>query len=186
MKYTLMLVDDEPLITASLRRVLADEDYTILTATGGKDALAQFQTVPIAVVISDEHMPGMMGSEFLAEVRTKYPDTVRIMLTAHASIEAAMQAVNQGEIFRFFLKPWDQTELKLAVRFAIEKYRLESENRKLLKIIRRQASSLKRLEKQFPGISDLERDESGSIVLEEMSDDEMALLLDDGKQDVRA
>jgi len=70
-------------------------------------------------------MARMQGSEFLSIVRKKYPGTVRILLTGHASEEATMKAVNQGEIYRFFTKPWDEDELKSAIRSAIDKYNLE-------------------------------------------------------------
>ena len=95
------------------------------------------------------------------------------MLTGYARLEAAMEAVNGGEIYRFFMKPWDDLELILAIRSAVERYDLEEENRRLLAIVRRQHCELKAIEEKFPCNIDIERDEDGSITLPEMTDEEM-------------
>jgi len=119
--------------------------------------------------VTDEQMPNMSGAEFLSRVRELYPQTVRIMLTGHASLEAAMRAVNTGEIYRFFLKPWDDVVLRLAVRSAFEKFDLEDENRRLLATVRRQAMDIKTLERKYPGISSLRRDGDGVFVMPEVT-----------------
>ncbi len=172
-EHTMLIVDDEPNVIAALKRALFSEDLNILTANGGSEALELLVRFPVHVVLSDEKMPGMSGSEFLAEVKQRYPYTVRMMLTGQASIDAAMRAINEGEIYRFFTKPWDDLHLVLAIRSAFEKYYLEAENRLLLQTVRRQAVELKLLEKQFPGIGEVKRDEKGMIVLENLSDDEL-------------
>lgn len=170
-----LIVDDDPAVADALRHVLTDGAYEIITAKRGDEGLGILDRMQIAMVISDERMPGMTGNDFLATAKMRYPDTVRVLLTGDATVETIMQAVNTGVLFRIFLKPWNQVEMKLAVRF--DKYRLENENRKLLTIIRRQASNLKRLENEYPGIRVLDRDENGSIVMLEMTDDEMLTLL---------
>lgn len=114
-------------------------------------------------------MPGMSGSEFLSAVKKLFPDTIRIILTGHASIQTAMNAVNNGEIYRFFAKPWNEIELKLAIRSAIEKYDLEAENKKLLKTVKRQACELQQLEKSYPGITSMDKDPEGNLVLPDIS-----------------
>ncbi len=169
MKNSVLLVDDEPNVLSSLKRVLLEESYDIHTASSGIDGLGILKDNKIKLVMSDEKMPGMSGTEFLAAVKKMFPDTIRIMLTGHASIEAAMNAVNNGEIYRFFSKPWNDVELKLALRSAFEKYDLEAENKKLLRTVKRQASELKQLEDAYPGITDLERDEHGNVLLTDMS-----------------
>ncbi|MDA8084593.1 MAG: response regulator [Nitrospiraceae bacterium] len=173
MMHTLLIVDDEPNVIASLKRALFREKLNILTASGGSEGLDLLVRFPVHVVISDEKMPGMSGSEFLSEVKQRYPDIVRLMLTGQASIEAAMRAINEGEIYRFFTKPWDDLQLVLAIRSAFEKHDLHAENRLLLQTVRRQAVELKLLEKQFPGIGEVKRDKSGMIVLDNLSDDEL-------------
>jgi two-component system, probable response regulator PhcQ len=177
MKTMILLVDDEINILSALSRALFDEDYEIETRTNAEDALAAMGQLRFKVVISDECMVGMQGSEFLARVQELYPETIRILLTGHATLEAAIQAVNAGGIYRFFTKPWDDMELKFAIRSAIERYDLEAENRRLLKTIRQQALAIKVLEKQYPGISRLEKDSRGNFVLPDMPEEEIARLI---------
>jgi len=175
MESAILIVDDESNVLSSIKRALEDEPYEVLTAKSGLEGLEVIRNRDIKVVISDEMMPGMSGSEFLAAVKKIFPDTIRIMLTGHASVEAAMDAVNNGEIYRFFAKPWDDFQLRLAIRSAIEKYDLEEENRKLHRTVRKQGDELKMLEKKYPGISDLERDEEGNVVLKAFDDGEKDL-----------
>ena len=124
------------------------------------------------MVLSDEMMPEMTGSEFLSAVRGSHPHTIRIILTGQANIESAMRAINSGEIYRFLTKPWDDNELKLTLRAAFEKYDLEEENRRLLAMVKRQALNLRLLEKSHPGISKLERDESGTLIVPELTNED--------------
>ncbi len=170
---SILIVDDSPGVLSALKRTLIEESYNIYTANNGMEGLGILKDNKIKLVISDEKMPGMTGSEFLSAVKKVFPETIRIMLTGHASIEAAMKGVNSGEIYRFFTKPWNDIELKLAIRSAIEKYDLETENRKLLKAVKRHASELKQLEKLFPGITSLDKDQQGHLVLPDMSDEEI-------------
>lgn len=149
----ILLVDDEPSVLNSLERVFADEDYVIFTANDAVKALEIIDQEKIKVIISDERMPGMKGSQLLSLIALQHPEVVRITLTGHASIDAAMKAVNQGEIFRFMLKPWDNFELLMAVRMGIEKYDIEMKNRKLLAQLRTQELQLERAERISPGIT---------------------------------
>jgi two-component system, probable response regulator PhcQ len=172
---TILIVDDEPHVISALMRGLDDEPFRVTGAAGGKEALQLMAGHRFKAVISDEKMPGMDGAEFLALVKELHPETVRIMLTGHASIEATMRAVNSGEIYRFFIKPWNDTELKLAIRSALEKYDLEQENRRLLRTVRRQSQELNYLERSYPGISELSRDKRGAIRIDtEVSEEEIA------------
>lgn len=138
MKDTILIVDDEPDVIAALQRTLFDESYEIRTAASGEEALEILKTCKTKLVISDERMPGMGGAEFLAIAKKKYPETLRIMLTGHASLDAAMKALNSGEVYRFFVKPWNDLELLMAIRSAVEKFDLEAENRRLLGMIKSQ------------------------------------------------
>lgn len=178
MNKTLLLVDDEPSVLQSLRRALADEPYEILTAGSGAQGLAVCAEHQVGVVVSDERMPGMNGAAFLAAVKEQQPETIRIMLTGHASIDATMRAVNEGEIYRFFTKPWDDLELMLALRSAFEKLELEEENRRLLRTVKRQYRELIALEQKYPGITDVERDEDGTLILPEVSDEDLIKIIE--------
>jgi len=174
MEDSILIVDDEPNVISSLKRALLDEPYEISTANSGAEGIETLRKTGIKVIISDEKMPGMSGAEFLATVKDQFPETIRIMLTGHASLEAAMKAVNSGEIYRFFAKPWNEIELKLAIRSALDKYNLEEENRRLLRIVKKQALDLKLLERKYPSITKLEKDNEGNLVLPEVSEKEFS------------
>jgi DNA-binding NtrC family response regulator len=182
MKNNILLVDDESNVLSALKRALFDESLEIVSAISAEEALELMKEQSFKVVISDERMTGMQGSEFLARVRMNHPDTIRMMLTGHATVEAAMKAVNEGEIYRFFSKPWNDRDLIFAMRSAIEKFDLEAENRRLLTTVKTQAKELKSLEKYYPGISAVERDQRGSLVLPELSDSEMLELFSECEQ----
>lgn len=177
-QHRVLLVDDEPNILSALTRTLLDEPYDILTALSAEEGLKLLEMDPCQVIISDERMPGMDGADFLNIVRDNYPETIRMMLTGHASVESTMKAVNSGEIYRFFTKPWDDSVLKLAIRAALEKYDLESENRRLLATVKRQSRELKLLEQRYPGISTLKRTAQGAYELPEISDRELQEIID--------
>ncbi len=179
MKASILIVDDERNVIKSLMRCLAEENYEVVTASSGEEGLQIMETESIKVAISDEMMPGMSGIEFLSIVQKRYPECVRIILTGNASLEKAMTAINNGEIYRFFTKPWQDAELVMTLRGAIEKYDLEAENRKLLKTIRRKAGELKSLEERYPGITDMTRDDKGNVVLEKVSEEELASIIAD-------
>lgn len=183
MNNPILLVDDEVNVLSSLTRALFDEPYQVTCAKSGEEALELMSRQPFKLVVSDERMFGMQGSELLAIVKERYPDTLRILLTGHATLEAAMKAVNQGEIYRFFTKPWNDTELKFAIRSAIERYDLEAENRRLLATVKSQAMEIKVLEKRYPGISRVEKDGRGSFVLPELSDEEINQLMAECEQE---
>jgi diguanylate cyclase (GGDEF)-like protein/PAS domain S-box-containing protein len=115
---TLLLIDDEPAILSSLKRLLRREGYTILTAESGTAGLDLLASTDVGVVISDARMPEMSGGEFLGRVREMYPDILRIMLSGYTDLKAVTTAVNSGELFSFLTKPWDDAELIETVRDA--------------------------------------------------------------------
>jgi two-component system probable response regulator PhcQ len=162
---TLLIVDDEALVRSALRRSLRLEGYSIFTAAGAEEGLALLKEHPIDLVMSDHLMAGMNGTEFLGRVRDLHPSVGRILLTGHADMDSAIKAINQGEIYRFLLKPWDETELKITLHLAFERVDLERENRRLLATVRRQQARIEDLEGSFPGISKVDRDSDGAILL---------------------
>lgn len=164
---TILLVDDEPQVTDALKRALRREPYEILTATSGAAGQELLERCRVDVVISDEQMPGMSGSEFLSAVRKKFPHTIRMILSGQASLEAAVRAINEGEVYRFFLKPCNPTDLIITVQQALAHKRLEEQSRRLLHRYQRQASALARLEHSSPGLLLLDTDEEGAVVVDE-------------------
>lgn len=142
---TLLLVDDEQNILSSLRRVFRGEGYRVLTATGGAGGLEILEREPVDLVISDMRMPEMDGAQFLETVATRWPDTVRILLTGYADLCSTVAAINKGHIYSYISKPWEDNDLKLTVRRALERKRLEEERRRLLELTRRQNEELRAL-----------------------------------------
>jgi two-component system probable response regulator PhcQ len=164
---TILLVDDEPNVTEALKRALRREPYIFLTATSaaaGQELLAQHA---IDVVISDEQMPGMSGSEFLASVRKTYPRTIRMILSGQASLEAAVRAINEGEVYRFFLKPCNPTDLIFTIQQALEHKRLQEQSRRLLRDYQRQAALLANLEPRSADLLSVDLDEHGAVMVSE-------------------
>lgn len=166
MPSTILIVDDQEEIRGLLGTALSRQGYRTLSAPSAEAGLNVLEAHPIDVVISDERMPGMPGSEFLAVVRKKYPDTIRIILTGHASLETAIRAINEGEIYRFFTKPCNLVDLAVTIRQGLEQLELRRENRRLKNLVDRQATTLAALEKQCPGISDVKRDVDGSVIID--------------------
>ena len=142
---TLLLVDDEPGILSSLRRLLRPGGYSIHTAESGQAGLDILEHEPIDLVISDMRMPEMDGARFLEQVRMRWPATMRILLTGYADVSSTIDAINRGEIYRYIAKPWDDTDLLLIVRDALERPRLRRENARLLALTQAQNEELKEL-----------------------------------------
>jgi response regulator RpfG family c-di-GMP phosphodiesterase len=128
---TLLLVDDEPNVLKSLRRLLIDTDYKVYSAESAENAWEFLEKENIQLVISDYRMPGMNGVEFLNKVRAKYPETIRIILSGYADVMAIVDAINDGQVYRFITKPWNDQELLTSILRAFEQYKLQEENIKL-------------------------------------------------------
>ncbi len=133
-----LFVDDEVAILKSLKRLFLDDSFEVLTSTSPLEALKILQEKEIPVVVSDQRMPEMTGTDFLQKVKEGWPDTVRMVLTGYADLEAALAAINQGNVYRFINKPWDNADLKLAVKNGITHYRLIAENKALFELTQQQ------------------------------------------------
>ncbi|MEW6052077.1 MAG: HD domain-containing phosphohydrolase [Candidatus Zixiibacteriota bacterium] len=145
-----LFVDDEQSILAALKRAFRGfENYEYHFAASPLEALEVMSQHSITVLVSDHKMPQMTGAEFLARVKEKRPDTVRIFLTGQADLEAVQKAVNSGEIYRFFVKPWKDDELRTAVRQAVEFHGLTTENRRLQELTKSQNEELTKLNDQL-------------------------------------
>lgn len=131
MERVLLLVDDETNIVRSLVRALRQEGYRIITASNGEEGLARLDDPTIGVIVSDQRMPGMSGTEFLAQAKQRRPETVRLMLSGYTDLKSVTDAINEGAIYRFLTKPWDDDQLKANVREAFRYYELGFENDRL-------------------------------------------------------
>lgn len=109
---TLLLVDDEPNILNSLKRLLRRDGYAILTAESPAEAFDLLALHAVQVIVSDQRMPEMSGTEFLERVKKLYPETIRIVLSGYTDLESVTDAINRGAIYRFLTKPWDDEMLR--------------------------------------------------------------------------
>ena len=124
MSETVLFVDDEENILRSIERLFMDKDLTLRSVTNAKSALSVLQQEDVAVIVSDNMMPGMSGLDLLYQVRDISPSTVKVLMTAYADLGTAVEAINKSEIFRFVLKPWDNNELEWVVEESLARYRI--------------------------------------------------------------
>ncbi len=142
----ILFVDDEKNVLKSLERVFLDEDYEIITVTSGEKGLDILEKEPlIHLVISDYRMPGINGVDFLRKVYERWPDTVRIVLSGYADTGAVVSAINEGRIYKFIPKPWNDDELKGTISNAIERYFLAQKNQQLTRDIAERNIELEKL-----------------------------------------
>jgi len=178
---TLLFVDDEPSILSALRRLFRPLGYKVLMAEGGAAGLALLETEPVDVVISDMRMPGMDGVQFLEQVRQRWPDVVRVLLTGYADIGSTIGAINRGEIHRYISKPWDDQQIMLSVTEGLERQRLQRENLGLITLTQAQNAELQVANEQLKTASDELQRSSRKL---ETANGELAKLNDELEQRV--
>lgn len=137
-----LFVDDEMQILLSLQRLMRNQMFDIDVTHSPDDAYRMASENTYAVVVSDQRMPGMTGTQLLSKIRQVSPDTVRILLTGYADIHAAVDAINQGAVYQFLNKPWDNEALCHAVRQAVEHFELLAENQRMQAQITQQNQQL--------------------------------------------
>jgi len=130
-EHIVLLIDDDRNVLHALSRALRPQGYRLYTATSAAEAMAVLKAHPVDVLVSDEQMPGMRGTDLLIWAAEHYPDIVRIVLTGRATTETAIRAINAGHVYQFFLKPCNPSDLDLAVRKALQHKDLLDENRRL-------------------------------------------------------
>ncbi len=167
---TVLFVDDEPHLIEAMRNSLRKEPYRILIANSAKEALETLENNEVHVVVSDEQMPGMSGSELLSAVRQRFPDTVRIILTGQASLDAAIRAINGGEIYRFLTKPCAPADVAQTLRQALQLRELTERSVRLLHAAKKHRTVVEELERAHPGITQVTRGQSGVVVIDEELD----------------
>lgn len=146
---TLLLVDDEENILSSLRRLLRGDGYQIVTATSGAQGLEILASRPVDVVLSDQRMPGMMGVEFLRRAKGLYPDTVRMVLSGYTELQSVTDAINEGAIYKFLTKPWDDAMLRANIDEAFRRKGLVDENRRLAQELKAANDALARVNQRL-------------------------------------
>ncbi|MBI5108581.1 MAG: response regulator [Rhodocyclales bacterium] len=154
---TLLLVDDEDGILSSLRRLLRRETYQVVTANCGQAGLDELARRPVDVIISDQRMPGMSGVEFLRRAKEVHPDTIRMVLSGYADLQSITDAINEGSIYKFLSKPWDDDVLKAEIADAFRRKALRDENRRLSLELRSTNAELVRVNDQLQAALDTQR-----------------------------
>lgn len=170
MPHSVLLVDDDVMILEMFRRLLRREAFEVEVASRAVDAFHILQSRRIAVVVSDENMPGMSGTELLARIQLEYPETIRMMLTGQGSLDVAMRAINEGQVYRFLLKPVRASELGAAIRDALREWELRHSSEASVERQRRREAEVARLEREWHGLTRVERDDSGAIVVPDEDD----------------
>jgi response regulator RpfG family c-di-GMP phosphodiesterase len=120
---TVLFVDDEVNILSSIKRTLRREGYEILTANSAAEGFSLLARNSVQVIVSDQRMPEMNGTEFLSRVKNLYPETVRMVLSGYSEISAVTDSINKGAVYRFMLKPWDDEQLKEEITGALRHWR---------------------------------------------------------------
>ena len=139
---SLVILDDEANILSACARLFRNEAFGVFTTSDPQEALRVIGTQDIKVVLSDQRMPVLSGVEFLKQVKDKKPAVIRILFTGHTDIQSAEDAINQGEVYRFINKPWQDEDLRVVIRDAMHRYDLTEENRKLYELTQKQNEDL--------------------------------------------
>lgn len=148
-KTALLIVDDDPHIRAGIMRFLRKAELTILQASSAEEAKALLKNNTVGVLIADHQMAGISGLELLRWARINNPDTVRVMLTGHSSVDLMQEVINSGEVYRFITKPWENDQLKDVIESCFKHYEHVSLQRHLESLREEQEKALKQLEMRF-------------------------------------
>ncbi len=141
----ILLVDDERNVIRALERLFLDDDYDILTASSGDEGLELLEDGEVQLILADYRMEGMDGVEFLRRVYERWPDTIRMVLSGYADTAAVVAAINEGRVYKFIPKPWNDEELRHTVARALETWHLQQHNRTLTCRLEETIGELRRL-----------------------------------------
>ena len=163
-KHTILVVDHEESFIEYIQRMMSDENYNVITVASGREGLDVLKKQQVSMVISEYEIPLMNGLEFLEKVRIIYPNILTIMVTDHADIELVIKAINEAGVYKFLLKPLDDIDFKNMIKKTLESLQVIKERDVLIRKVKTHESTLKDLEKRYPGITKVERDEDGYIL----------------------
>jgi signal transduction histidine kinase len=155
---TVLFVDDEEKILKALRRLFRSESYQIFFASGGAAALEILNAENVSVVITDLSMPGMDGFTLLNRVKTEYPYIIRIVMSGHSDTDTILNAINQGNLYRYIVKPFNEVELKITTKQAVELFNLQQDKRNLMQRLKEHNNLLEeRVEKRTKQLLAIEK-----------------------------
>jgi len=156
LKPCLLVVDDEPDLVQSVKDLLRFE-FRVLGATRASEGFKILEQENVQVVMSDQRMPEMTGVEFLAALRARQPDTVRLLFTAYADLQAVTDAINQGNVYRYITKPFQADELKAVLRQAFDHYNLQADRKRLLLELQQKNQQLEKVNRELVQANELKR-----------------------------
>jgi putative nucleotidyltransferase with HDIG domain len=149
--HSVLFVDDEVNILKALQRLLRSEHMNVLCASRAQEALELLDKQQCQVVVTDQRMPEMTGVDLLSQVRQRFPDIVRMMLTGYTEMDVAVDAINRGEIYRLITKPWNDDELRATIRQAFDHSDLKNEIKRLNQVTREQNFKLQDMNRNLEG-----------------------------------
>jgi DNA-binding NtrC family response regulator len=179
-----LFVDDDPNLLSGVRRALRHEPISILVADGAAVALGLLVSESVDIVVTDDRMPGMSGTEFLRLMRKEQPHILRILMTGHADFETAMRAINEGEVFRFLTKPCSLSDLLRALHSAMDQRELILENQRLVDLLRRRHADVRQLSGSIRDRT-VAREADGAIDLGDVFED-LSSIVAEMEQEVEA
>ena len=143
-QHRVLIVDDEAQVGKTIGRLLAMEKLEHVYADSGESALESIKTAPypFSLIISDQRMPGMQGTQFLEHAKRLNPDTIRFLVTGYSEMQTIINAVNKGSVQRYISKPWDNDEMLKAIRSGISQYEHFMDNEKLVSLAKKQNAKL--------------------------------------------
>jgi diguanylate cyclase (GGDEF)-like protein/PAS domain S-box-containing protein len=151
-KRTLLIVDDEESVASSLKRLFRKDNYQIITANSGAQGLQRLAECAVDVIISDQRMPEMTGVEFLRRAKELYPDTIRMVLSGYTELKSITDAINEGAIYKFLTKPWDDKRVRAHVQEAFHQKEMADENQRLDHEVQRANEQLAKVNGQLQGL----------------------------------
>ena len=152
-QHTILLIDDEANVLHSLQRLFRADGYQVITAGCAREGFAALERESVDLIICDHKMPGMNGCDFFKTVLERFPATINILLTGFADLEMALEAINNCGIYKFILKPWNNEDLKITVKRALEHHDISQQNESKATELRKRDNILQQLERQHPGIT---------------------------------
>ncbi len=152
---TVLFVDDEPNVLNALRRLLRKEEYSTIFADSGQKGLELLSEHEVHLVVSDQRMPDMEGTQFLQKVKQISPDAVRVILSGYADAAVIVESINKGEVYRFIAKPWNDDSLKASLRQCLNHYEILRQNKALLEQTRQQNDQLRNLNEHLEEMVEL-------------------------------
>jgi signal transduction histidine kinase len=155
-RHTLLVVDDEPDVVKSVQDLLRMK-YRVLGATSARQAMDLMAQEEVHVVMSDQRMPESTGVDFLRKVRGDFPEAIRLLFTGYADIRAVIDAINQGNVYRYITKPWDPDELETIIDEAADRYDLIVERNQLLTLLKQQNQDLEKANAELKRSNELKQ-----------------------------